>query len=84
MHDNTDIRLMRPADPRLQRALYSRYYAGCIAKGGVAVQPCGWIATWELCTGAVDDLKNNNNIPSMMTMITTHLPIFLTKVIVLS
>jgi len=57
MHDNTNVPLMRPSDPRLQRALYSRYYGRCIAKGGVAVQPCGWITTWELCTGGIDDSR---------------------------
>jgi len=57
MHDNTDIWLMCPTNPWCQWVLYSWYYAGCIAKGGVAIQPCGWIATWELCTGGIDDSR---------------------------
>jgi len=55
MHDNTSMPLMRPTDPDLQRALYSCYYAGCVAKGGVSVQLCGWTVTWELATRGIDD-----------------------------
>jgi len=57
MHDNTDIWLMCPTNTQLQWALYSRYYAGYIAKGVVAIHPCGWIATWELCTGGIGDSR---------------------------
>jgi len=55
MHDNTNVPLMRPSDPDLQRATYSSYYAGCVGKGGVSLQLCGWTRTWPLATGAIDD-----------------------------
>jgi len=52
---NTNVPLMRPSDPDLQRAMYSSYYAGCVGKGGVSLQLCGWTRTWPLATGAIDD-----------------------------
>jgi len=55
LHDSTDVRLLKPSDPHLQRALFSRYYASCVAKGGIGLQLCGWTVTFELCTGAMDD-----------------------------
>jgi hypothetical protein len=55
MHDNTNINLPSPSDADLQRALWSDYYGGCVAKGGVALQLCGWIRAIELCTGAIGD-----------------------------
>jgi len=55
MHDNTNVPLVRPSDPDLQRALYSSYYASCVAKGGVSLQLCGWTVTWDLITGGIDD-----------------------------
>jgi len=55
LHDNTNVPLMRPSDPDLQRAMYSSYYAGCVGKGGVSLQLCGWTRTWPLATGAIDD-----------------------------
>jgi len=55
MHDNTDVHLVKPKDPALQQSLYSQYYAGCVAKGGITLQLCGWTVTWELCTGGIDD-----------------------------
>ena len=55
MHDNTNVPLMSPSDPDLHNALYSDYYGGCVGKGGVAIQPCGWIRTLPLCTGAIGD-----------------------------
>ncbi len=56
MHDNTDAaRLMKASDPEMQRATWSKYYSGCVGKGGIACQLCGWTETLELCTGAIDD-----------------------------
>ena len=55
MHDNTNVPLLSPQDPDLHAALYSEYYAETCAKGGVAVQQCGYIRTLSLCTGAIGD-----------------------------
>jgi len=55
MHDCSDIRMVKPSNPYLQRALYSQYYGGCVAKGGIRLQLCGWTVTFDLCTGAMDD-----------------------------
>jgi hypothetical protein len=55
MHDNTNINFPSPSDADFQRAMFSDYYGGCVAKGGVALQLCGWIRTIELCTGAIGD-----------------------------
>jgi len=60
MHDNTDVCLVKPKDPTLQLSLYSQYYAGCVANGGVTLQPCRWTVTWELCTGRIDDMAYVN------------------------
>jgi hypothetical protein len=55
-HDNTDaLRLMKPTNPELQRATWSKYYSGCVGKGGISLQLCGWTINLELCTGAIDD-----------------------------
>ena len=51
----SDSRLMKPSDPRLQAALWNDYYHGCVAKGGVFLQPCGWEGTFDLWAGAVSD-----------------------------
>ena len=55
MHDNTNIRLPEPSDPDLYRALRLEYYDMCCAKGGIALQQCGWIRNIPLCTGAISD-----------------------------
>jgi hypothetical protein len=55
MHDNTDVPLTRPSDPDLQKALYSDYYGGCVGKGSVVLQQCGWIRIVPLCTGGIGD-----------------------------
>jgi hypothetical protein len=44
-----------PNDADFQRALFSEYYHGPVAKGGIALQLCGWNRSLELCTGAIDD-----------------------------
>jgi hypothetical protein len=55
MHDNTNVPLVDPSDPDIYRSLRSEYYAMCCAKGGIALQLCGWIRATELMTGAVGD-----------------------------
>jgi hypothetical protein len=51
---NTDA-ARKASDSEMQRATWSKYYSGCVGKGGVACQLCGWTVTIELCTGAIDD-----------------------------
>ena len=38
IYENTDVPLTKPSDPDLQRALFSEYYGGLCAKGGVVLQ----------------------------------------------
>ena len=57
MHDNTNVRMMAASDPELQRLLYSVYYGGCVAKGGITTQQCGWQQAIELMAGAIGDSK---------------------------
>jgi len=45
-HDTTDAPMPKPSDPALQRALYNDYYGGCVGKGGIDVQLCGWTVTF--------------------------------------
>ena len=54
-HDNTGLDIVKPSDSLSQRVTYSSYYGGNVAKGGVFVQLCGWIGTYELYPGAVSD-----------------------------
>ena len=54
-HDNTGLDIVKPSDSLSQRVTYSSYYGGNVAKGGVFVQICGWIGTYELYPGAVSD-----------------------------
>jgi hypothetical protein len=56
MWDNTNIPLrFMPTDAEAQRNTYSQYYSGNVGKGGVFIQPCGWMGTHELWMGAVSD-----------------------------
>lgn len=55
MHDVSNSRPMKPSDPALQSALWNDCHHGCVAKGGMFVQPCGWEGTFELWAGGVDD-----------------------------
>ena len=55
MHDMSDMPMNRAADAELNRALYSSYYGGPCAKGGIFTQLCGWEGTYELFTGSVGD-----------------------------
>lgn len=57
MHDSTNIPLAQPTCAALQRALYNSYYGMCCAKGGVAVQLCGYIYGLPLNTGHSDDTR---------------------------
>jgi hypothetical protein len=56
MWDNTNINMcFKPTVFETQRITYSQYYGGNVAKGGVFIQPCGWIGTHELWTGGISD-----------------------------
>jgi hypothetical protein len=55
MHDNTNVPLPAPSDAALNRATHLDYYGECCAKGGAALQLCGWIRALELCTGSIPD-----------------------------
>jgi DDE superfamily endonuclease len=56
MWDNTDVPFkFKPSASDNQRKSYSAYYAGNVAKGGVFIQPCGWMGTHELWEGSVSD-----------------------------
>jgi hypothetical protein len=55
MHDNTGLSLMKFSHPDQQRACWSDYHAGTVAKGGIAIQPCGWIRNIPSCTGGITD-----------------------------
>ena len=54
-HDNTGIPINKPLDAFAQRLTYSAYYAGNVGKGGVFVQQCSWLGTFELYPGAILD-----------------------------
>ena len=56
-HDNTGLSIMKPADSLCQHITYSSYYGGNVAKGGVFVQLCGWIGTYDLFPGAISDTE---------------------------
>ena len=47
--------LAATSDSDLQLVLYSEDYAHCFAKGGVAVQQCGWFRSLPLLIGALGD-----------------------------
>jgi hypothetical protein len=55
MHDNTSTPLIKFSHPDTQRACWLDYYADTVAKGGIAIQPLGWIRTLPLCTGGIGD-----------------------------
>ena len=65
MWDDTNITLgHKPGDAQLQRLTYSSYYGENCAKGGVALQLCGWIRVMNLWVGATSDThyQENSNI----------------------
>jgi hypothetical protein len=56
--DNTNVPLcFMPSDAEAQRNTYSQYYGGNVGKGGVFIQPCGWMGTHDLWMGAVSDTE---------------------------
>jgi hypothetical protein len=58
MWDNTNIPVcFMPTDAEAQRNMYSLYYGGNVGKGGVYIQPCGWMGTYELWMGSVSDTE---------------------------
>lgn len=56
--DNTNVDMsFKPTDASLNRRIYSSYYGGNVAKGGVFLQLCGWLGAFSLWDGAVSDTK---------------------------
>ena len=56
MWDDTNISFdHKPSDAQLQRLTYSSYYGENCAKGGVALQLCGWIRVMNLWVGVISD-----------------------------
>lgn len=53
MWDNTALALHRYTDALMQRLTFSSYYSANVGKGGVFVQLCGWLGTYELFPGAI-------------------------------
>ncbi len=53
--DNAGIHLHKPMDAELQSLMFSSYYAGNVAKGGIFIQLCGWLGTHDLYPGAMLD-----------------------------
>jgi DDE superfamily endonuclease len=45
----------KPSSADAQRNTYNAYYAGNVAKGGVFIQPSGWMGTEELFVGGISD-----------------------------
>ena len=58
MHDNSNIGLPTVSDGDQQRSLYSEYYGGCCAKGGVCIQLYCWICSTHLVSGHACDKKS--------------------------
>jgi hypothetical protein len=58
MWDNTNVPLcFKPTCAEAQRNTYSCYYCGNVGKGGIHIQPCGWIGSHDLWMGAVTDTE---------------------------
>ena len=56
MWDDTNVDMSyKPSGADEQRLTYSSYYAGNCAKGGVFLQPCGWLGVENLWCGATSD-----------------------------
>ena len=53
--DNTNVNVASSNDADVNRHTYSHYYGRNVAKGGVFVQSCGWLGTWELWAGKISD-----------------------------
>ncbi len=62
MWDDTNVDFMfQPSGADEQRLTYSVYYAGNCAKGGVFLQPCGWMGVEHLWVGATSDSHYQEN-----------------------
>ena len=59
--DMSNVSVSKPTDADWQRLTFSQYYGGNEGKGGVGVQPCGWIVTYPLWTGAISDTDYLNS-----------------------
>mmetsp|Transcript_12290 Transcript_12290/g.35170 ORF Transcript_12290/g.35170 Transcript_12290/m.35170 type:complete len:1472 (+) Transcript_12290:520-4935(+) len=58
MWDNTNLNMsFKPSDAEVQSNTFSCYYNGNVGKGGVHLQPCGWLGSHELWMGAVSDTE---------------------------
>ena len=56
--DTTNIPMTyQPSTALNQRITYNQYYGANVAKGGVFIQPCGWLGSESLWTGAISDTK---------------------------
>ena len=53
--DDTNVPAIDPADSETNRHWVSHYYDGCVAKGAVFLQLCGWMGTWQLWAGRISD-----------------------------
>ena len=53
--DMTNIGMPKPSDSKMQRITYSSYYNQNCMKGGIGLQPCGWIRVHDLWVGCVSD-----------------------------
>jgi hypothetical protein len=54
--DTTNIPLCyKPSSADAQRNLYSAYYAGNVGKGGIFIQPSGWMGSEEIFVGGISD-----------------------------
>jgi hypothetical protein len=74
MWDNTDLPMYKPSAAETQRNTFSAYYAGNVAKGGVFIQPCGWMGTHDLWEGGVCDseyLLKSGILNSQQSYLTT-------------
>jgi hypothetical protein len=61
LHDNLKMDMTKPTKEDIQKLLFHQSEfngdGSCVAKGGVTVQPCGWIGTLELFCGGLTDTK---------------------------
>jgi hypothetical protein len=74
--DTTNVALtFKPSASDSQRNTYSVYYSGNVAKGGIFIQPCGWMGGSELFVGAVSDTDYINKakiLEMQQSYLTTH------------
>ena len=75
MFDNTDVHVKKFSAAEVQRNTYSLYYANNVGKGGVWIQPCGWMGTHDLWEGNVSDseyMQNSGIFPLLTTYIESY------------